>query len=85
MKFSIGDKIILKRTGEEGAVISYINKEMVEVVVNGTHFPVYLDEIDHPYLKWFTEKKTKAVRSAPEQLPVEKEKLRKPKLAKGVY
>jgi hypothetical protein len=85
MKFSIGDKIILKRTGEEGAVISYINKEMVEVVVNGTHFPVYLDEIDHPYLKWFTEKKTKTVRSAPEQLPVEKEKLRKPKLAKGVY
>jgi hypothetical protein len=84
MKFSIGDKIILKRTGEEGHVTSYINKQMVEVEVNGTTFPVYEEDIDHPYLKWFTTK-TKKKQSLPEQLPVEKEKHRPQRLAKGVY
>lgn len=86
MKFSIGDKIVLKRTDEEGTVTAYLGNDMVEVDVNGTTFPVYLDDIDHPYLKWFTEKKqvkTKPV--VPEQLPVEKQKFRKPRLAKGVY
>ena len=56
MKFSIGDKIVLKRTDEEGIVVGFIGKDMLEVEVNGTHFPVYMDEVDHPYLKWFTEK-----------------------------
>ena len=57
MKFSIGDIVLLKRTGEEGRVAGFVNNEMVEVEINGTHFPVFLDEVDHPYLKWFTEKK----------------------------
>lgn len=86
MKFSIGDKVILKHTDEEGVVTAYINTDMVEVEVAGVSFPVHMDEIDHPYLKWFTEKKIQpAKRSVPEQLPVEKQKLRKPRLAKGVY
>lgn len=57
MKFSIGDIVLLKRTGEEGRVVDFVNKEMIEVEVGGTHFPVFLDEVDHPYLKWFTDKK----------------------------
>lgn len=86
MKFSIGDKIVLNRTGEEGSVTAYIDKYMIEVEVNGVTFPVHLDEIDHPYLKWFTEKKTtKKPPSIPEQLPVEKVKFRKPRLARGVH
>ncbi|OJW77643.1 MAG: hypothetical protein BGO69_07415 [Bacteroidetes bacterium 46-16] len=85
MKFSIGDKIILKRTGEEGSVAAYINEQMLEVEVNGTHFPVYTDEIDHPYLEWFTNKVRPGKKGMPEQLPVEKEKLRQQRLAKGVY
>lgn len=85
MKFSIGDKIILKRTGEEGIVHAFINEQILEVEVNGTRFPVYADEIDHPYLEWFTNKVKPKNKSLPEQLPVEKEKLRKPRLAKGVY
>jgi hypothetical protein len=84
MKFSIGDKIILNGTGEEGIVTAYINTEMVEVEVVGTTFPVYINDIDHPYLKWFTENKKKIIpKSLPEQLPVEK--FAKPKLARGVY
>lgn len=87
MKFSIGDKIILKQTGEEGTVTDFIGKDMLEVEVKGTHFPVYTDEVDHPYLKWFTEKnkQKKKPLSAPEQLPAEKPKDRIPRLPKGVY
>ena len=87
MKFSIGDKIVLKRTDEEGVVVGFIGKDMLEVEVNGTHFPVYMDEVDHPYLKWFTEKskQKKKAYSLPEQLPVEKEKQRPPKLSRGIY
>lgn len=86
MKFSIGDKIIFRNSDEEGVVSAYINDVMIEVEVNGTTFPVYIEDIDHPYLKWFTEKKTiKKKNTPPEQLSVEKEKFRKPRLAKGVY
>jgi hypothetical protein len=85
MKFSIGDKVILKRTGEEGVVLSYINKQMLDVEVHGINFPVYEDEIDHPYLKWFTEKKPKKAASMPEQLPVEKAAHKMPRLARGIY
>ncbi len=85
MKFSIGDKIVLKRTGEEGTVTAYISPQMLEVEVNGTTFPVYTDEVDHPYLKWFTEKKKTVSKAPPEQLPVEKQKNRGPKLASGIH
>jgi hypothetical protein len=85
MKFSIGDKIIVKRTGEEGCVTSFINQQMLEVEVNGTRFPVHIDEVDHPYLTWFTQKKKPVQRAEPEQLPMEKQQLRKQRLAKGVY
>lgn len=87
MKFSIGDKVIFKHTDEEGVVTAYINTEMLEVEVNGISFPVHKDEIDHPYLKWFTEKKIQPAKKniVPEQLPVEKQKLRKPRLSKGIY
>lgn len=87
MKFSIGDKVVLKQTNEEGSVIAYINNEMFEVEVDGVSFPAHKDELDHPYLKWFTEKKVQAPAktTAPEQLPVEQTKLRKPRLASGIY
>lgn len=86
MKFSIGDRIMLRKSGEEGHVTAYIDKEMIEVEVNGTHFPVYIAEIDHPYLKWFTEKNNaKKSQTLPEQLPVEKTNFRKPRLSAGVY
>ena len=86
MKFTIGDRIVLNRTGEEGHVTAYINDKMVEVEVNGTVFPVHLDDVDHPYLKWFTDKTLKKKSKwLPEQLPVEKVPERKQRLAKGVY
>jgi len=85
MKFSIGDLVLLKQTGEEGHVTAYINKLMLEVEVKGVSFPVHMDDIDHPYLKWFTDKTKKKKTSLPEQLPVEKIAERQQRLAKGVY
>lgn len=85
MKFSVGDRILIKRSGEEGHVISFINDKMAEVEVGGTIFPVHIDDIDHPYLKWFTEKNAKKKTSLPEQLPVEKTADRKQRLARGIY
>jgi len=86
MKFSIGDKIVLNRTGEEGHVTEYINNKMVSVEVGGVEFPVHIEDIDHPYLKWFTDKNAKKKKqTAPEQLPTERIADRKQRMAKGVY
>lgn len=87
MKFSIGDKIILKRTGEEGYITAYLSDKMLEITVDDITFPVYEDEVDHPYLKWFTEKNKaqQKKKSEPEQLPVEKPNTRPERLAKGFY
>jgi len=85
MKFSIGDKILLKSTGEEGVVTEVISKQMLEVEVRGTVFPVYESDIDHPYLKWFTEKKAPKKSAALPEIPAEKIKGRVSRLARGIY
>lgn len=71
MKFSIGDRVLVKRTGEEGVVLSFLGKGLLEVEVDGIAFPVYEDEVDHPYLKWFTEPAGRGRKKAVE-VPVEK-------------
>lgn len=87
MKFSIGDKMLIKKTGEEGIVVALLDNTMAEVSVGGTIFPIYIDEIDHPYLRWFTQKnkdeqKKKVLR---EQIPIEKLEDKKPKVASGIH
>jgi hypothetical protein len=87
MKFQIGDKVLILHSNEEGEIIDFINDKMVTVDVKGVKFPVYIDQIDFPYFKRFTEKKL---------FPVKKEKkyvddLRKekaistPKVADGMW
>lgn len=58
MKFQVGDKVLLIHSNEEGEVVDIINKQMVTVDVGGVQFPVYNDQIEYPYFKRFTEKKT---------------------------
>ena len=57
MKYEIGDKIIVLLTNEEGKVADIINEKMVMIEVNGVKFPAYMDQIDFPYFKMFTQKK----------------------------
>ncbi|NCX95723.1 MAG: hypothetical protein EBX41_04810, partial [Chitinophagia bacterium] len=86
MKFEVGDKVLLKHTQEEGVVMAFIGDDVAEVLVNGTTFPVYIDCIDHPYLKWFTEKKK--ANNKPTSLPeIKPEKIaeRPAKVWKGIF
>ncbi len=57
MKYEIGDKIIVLHTEEDGKVVEIINEKMVMIEVKGVKFPAYLDQIDFPYFKMFTEKR----------------------------
>jgi hypothetical protein len=86
MKFEIGDKIVVRHSNEDGEVIDIINDKMVMIEVRGVKFPAYIDQIDFPYFKRFTEKKLfppkkekKYVEDVKKEKPVEK------KVADGVW
>ena len=57
MKYQIGDKVLILHSNEEGEVVDLINDKMVMIEVDNVRFPVYMDQIDFPYFKRFTEKK----------------------------
>ena len=57
MKYQVGDDIIVLHSNEEGKVIEVISDKMVMIEVRGVKFPAYIDQIDFPYFKRFTEKK----------------------------
>lgn len=59
MKYQIGDTVLLLHADEEGEIVDIINDNMVMVNVKGVKFPAYLDQIDFPYFKRFTQKKNK--------------------------
>jgi hypothetical protein len=56
VKYQIGDKILVLHSQEEGEVVDLINDKMVMIEVDNIRFPVYMDQIDFPYYKRFTEK-----------------------------
>ncbi len=58
MKYEIGDKILVLLTDEEGIVTDIMNEKMVMIEVKGVKFPAYTDQIDFPYFKMFSQKKT---------------------------
>ncbi len=55
MKFEVGDIVRLIHSGEEGEVVELLDNGMVRVEVNGMDFPVFEDQIEHPYFKRFSE------------------------------
>lgn len=57
MKYEVGDDIVVLHTNEEGKIVEIINDKMVMIEVRGVKFPSYIDQIDFPYFKRFTEKK----------------------------
>jgi hypothetical protein len=57
MKFQVGDKVLVLHSNEEGEVIDIINNKMVMVEVRGVRFPAYIDQLDFPYFKRFSEKR----------------------------
>jgi hypothetical protein len=61
MKFQIGDKVTVLHSNEEAEVVEMINDKMVLVEVRGVKFPAYIDQLDFPYFKRFSEKKLQPV------------------------
>ena len=57
MKYEVGDEIVVVLSNDEGKVIEIINDKMVLIEVQGVKFPAYMDQIDFPYFKRFTQKK----------------------------
>lgn len=55
MKFQVGDKVLVLHSEEEGEVVDIINNKMVMVDVRGVKFPAYIDQLDFPYFKRFSE------------------------------
>ena len=86
MKYQIGDKIIVLHSNEEGEVIDIINDKMVMIDVRGVKFPAYMDQIDFPYFKRFTEKKLFPQKKEKRFVEdVRKEKTSLQKVADGVW
>ena len=57
MKYQVGDKVLILHSNEEGEILDILNDKMLLVDVKGVSFPVYMDQVDFPYFKRFTEKK----------------------------
>jgi len=89
MKYQIGDRVMLLHSGEEGNLVEFINNKMVVVDVDGVTFPVFLDQIDFPYFKNFSEKKPDPGKKVPPKQHIENIKTEKPAakyaVAEGVW
>lgn len=90
MKYQVGDDILVLHSNEEGKVIEIINDKMVLIEVRGVKFPAYMDQIDFPYFKRFTEKKLIPSKKLEpktyiDQVPKEKPQPNKIKVADGVW
>ena len=90
MKYQVGDEILVLHSNEEGHIIEIMNKEMVMIEVRGVKFPAYMDQIDFPYFKRFTQKKLFPEKAAPQkiyvdQIPKEKIKASQTKIEDGVW
>jgi hypothetical protein len=86
MKFEVGDKILVKATNEEGEVIDIMNEKMVMIQVRGVKFPAYIDQLDFPYFKRFTEKKLFEPKKEKTYIEnVRKEKPQKERIVDGMW
>src|ERR1019366_4631752 len=89
MKYQIGDDIIVLHSNEEGKVVELMNDKMVMIEVRGVKFPAYMDQIDFPYFKRFTENKLFAEKKKEkvfiDNIPKEKPQPNQIKVADGVW
>jgi hypothetical protein len=86
MKFQPGDKVILLHSNEEGEVVDIINDKMVMVDVRGVKFPAYIDQLDFPYFRNFSEKQLFSQKKEKKYIDdINKEKKAPKKIADGVW
>ena len=90
MKYQVGDEILVLLSNEEGRIIEIMDDKMVMIEVRVVKFPAYMDQIDFPYFKRFTEKKLFPQKAAPQkiyldQIPKEKVQKNDSKEEEGVW
>lgn len=86
MKYQVGDTVLIIHSNEEGKVVDIINDKMMMVEVRGVTFPVYMDQVDFPYFKRFSEKKIVPTKKEKKFVDdVRKEKITGPRVADGVW
>src|SRR5205823_3012108 len=89
MKFQVGDRILVLHSNEEGEVVDIINDKMVMVEVRGVKFPAYIDQLDFPYFKNFSQKKIVPDKKDKKEKKyiddLRKEKAPPPRVADGVW
>jgi len=85
MKYQIGDTVLILHSGEEGQVVDIINDQMMSVDVKGVVFPVYMDQVDFPYFKRFTEKKKEIKKEKQYVDDIRKEKTTEKRTADGAW
>jgi hypothetical protein len=86
MKFQVGDKVLVLHSDEEGEIIDILNDKMVMVEVRGVKFPAYIDQIDFPYFKRFSQKKLFPPKKEKKYIEdVRKEKASKQKVVDGMW
>src|SRR5688500_7845547 len=88
MKYQLGDIVLILHSNEEGEIVDFINDKMVTVDVKGVKFPVYMDQIDFPYFKRFSEKKMfqpKKEKKYIDDVRKEKDASQPPKVADGMW
>lgn len=87
MKYQIGDIVLILHSDEEARIVDIINDTMLMVDVKGVSFPVYMDQVDFPYFKRFTEKKLFPAKKEKQYVDdVRKEKKsREQRVADGVW
>lgn len=71
MKYQVGDEILVLHSHEEGRIIEIMNDQMVMIEVRGVKFPAYMDQIDFPYFKRFTDKKLFVDKKAPTKIVID--------------
>lgn len=78
--------MLVMHSNEIGEVVDIINNKMVMVDVRGVKFPAYIDQLDFPYYKQFTEKKLFPQKKEKKYVEdVKKEKEPKQRVVDGVW
>ena len=86
MKFQIGDRVVVMHSNEEGEVVDIINPKMVMVDVRGVKFPAYIDQLDFPYFKQFSQQKIVQPKKEKKYVDdLKKDKQPSPKVEDGVW
>lgn len=73
----------LRQTEEEGIITAFLSKTIYEVEVGQVRFPVFADQLEHPYLRRFQKSGVLQAKKAEELPPPEKKKV--PRLPQGCY